>query len=129
MMARVFIVDDDRFIHKVLERILSFAGHTVVGHAYNGKEAVEQFLQIRPPPDIVLMDHRMPLMNGLDATREILQMNPSAAIIFVSADETVSEEATEAGAKCFLTKPIRSNTLFDVIRKYAPEAVTEAAPG
>lgn len=115
-MATILIVDDDSFLHKVLEKILTIAGHTVVGHAYDGAEAIERYIQLNPKPDIILMDHRMPVMNGATATRELRKLSPSVRILFVSADETVKDEAIEAGALGFLTKPIRSADLFAAIK-------------
>ena len=117
-MASVLIVDDDSFLHKVLERILTIGGHQVVGHADDGAEAIEVFVQLTPKPDIILMDHRMPVMNGTTATRELLHMDPSAKILFISADETVKSEAMDAGALGFLTKPIRSKDLFSAIEAH-----------
>ena len=117
-MATVLIVDDDNFLHKVLERILIIGGHQVVGHADDGAEAIEVFVQLNPKPDIILMDHRMPIMNGTTATRELLHMDPSAKILFISADETVKPAAMDAGALGFLTKPIRSKDLFSAIEAH-----------
>jgi len=57
-------------------------------------------------------------MNGVTATREILHLDSSAVIVFISADNTVEDEAMSAGALGFLTKPIRSKDLFDAIGKY-----------
>jgi two-component system chemotaxis response regulator CheY len=119
-MAEVMIVDDDTFLHKVLGRILTIGGHTVVESAYNGAEAIEKYVALNQRPDIVLMDHRMPVMNGVTATREILHLDNSAVIVFISADNTVEEEAMNAGALGFLTKPIRSKDLFGAIEKYIP---------
>jgi two-component system chemotaxis response regulator CheY len=120
-MVSVLIVDDDVFLHKVLERILSIGGHDVVGHAYDGAEAVEMFNELNPKPDIILMDHRMPVLNGASATREIMHSDPKTRILFISADETVMSEAIQAGAVGFLTKPIRSNDLFTSIEKHVPK--------
>jgi CheY-like chemotaxis protein len=117
-MASVLIVDDDTFLHKVLERILAIGGHTVAGHAYDGAEAIELFSTANPKPDIILMDHRMPVMNGTSATREIIHIDSSSRILFISADETVRTEALESGALDFLTKPIRSAELFAAIDKH-----------
>jgi len=117
-MASILIVDDDAFLHKVLERILAINGHTVAGHAYDGAEAVEIFTAANPKPDIILMDHRMPVMNGTTATREIMHIDSSTRVLFISADETVKEEAIESGALDFLTKPIRSAELFAAIDKH-----------
>ena len=117
-MATILTVDDDRFLHKVLERILAIGGHQVVGHAYNGAESLEQFVQLNPKPDIVLMDHRMPVMNGITATRELKQMERAIKIIFISADDSVHDEAIDVGALDFLTKPIRAAALFASLEKH-----------
>ncbi|MGQ4911505.1 MAG: response regulator [Candidatus Thorarchaeota archaeon] len=117
-MSRVMIVDDDMFLHKVLEKILLIGGHEVVGHAYNGSEAIESYVKMNPRPDVILMDHRMPIMNGTAATKEILAIDKSAKIIFISADDTIKEQALEAGALDFLTKPIRSKELFAMLEQY-----------
>ncbi|MHA1137281.1 MAG: response regulator [Candidatus Thorarchaeota archaeon] len=114
-MPSILIVDDDTFLHKVLDRILSIGNHDVVGHAYDGAEAIEIYNALNPKPDIILMDHRMPTMNGVTATKEILHINPEAKILFISADETVKKEAIDAGALDFLTKPIRSVDMFAAI--------------
>ncbi len=114
-MGSILIVDDDIFLHKVLDRILSIGNHDVVGHAYDGAEAIDVYIGLNPKPDIILMDHRMPIMNGVTSTREILHIDPDAKILFISADETVKKEAMDAGALDFLTKPIRSVNLFAAI--------------
>ncbi|MHA1136235.1 MAG: response regulator [Candidatus Thorarchaeota archaeon] len=116
-MASVLIVDDDFLLNDVLTRMLSIGGHIVVGQAYNGAEAVEMFDRLNPKPDIILMDYRMPVMDGTSATRKIIQIHPGSRIIFISADDTVRVDALNAGALGFLTKPIRSNTLFAAIEK------------
>ncbi|MHA1930299.1 MAG: response regulator [Candidatus Thorarchaeota archaeon] len=117
-MVTVLIVDDDKFLHKVLERILLIGGHQVVDHAFDGAEALKKFIQLSPKPDIILMDHRMPVMNGTTTTRKLLAMDKSARIVFISADDSVYDEAIDAGAKGFLTKPIRSTNLFEALKKY-----------
>ncbi|MFW9919263.1 MAG: response regulator [Candidatus Thorarchaeota archaeon] len=118
-MTSVLIVDDDNFLHTVLGRILNIGGHEVVAHAYDGAEAIEKYTQLSQKPEIILMDHRMPVMNGAEATKKILKINPKAKIIFISADESVRRIALTAGALDFLTKPIRSKYLFAIIEKYS----------
>ena len=117
-MATIMIVDDDVFLHKVLTRILSLGGHKVVEQAYNGTEAIQKYVAMNTKPDIILMDHRMPVMNGTTATRELLQHNSLIKILFISADNSIEQEAIESGAVGFLTKPIRSAGLFSAIEKY-----------
>ena len=117
-MATIMIVDDDIFLHKVLTRILALGGHTVLEQAYNGAEAIQKYVAMNQKPDLILMDHRMPIMNGTTATRELLQHDPSIKVLFISADNTVEKEAIESGAIGFLTKPIRSAGLFSAIDKF-----------
>ncbi len=116
-MARIMIVDDDVLLHKVLERTLALGGHEIAGQAYNGAEAIEQFTKINPRPDFVLMDYRMPVMNGSKATQELRRMDSKVKIVFISADESVYDEAIDSGALGFLTKPIRAKDLFDCLDK------------
>lgn len=117
-MASILIVDDDTTLNQVLNRVLSIGGHIVVGQAYNGAEAVEMFNGLNPKPDIILMDYRMPVMDGTSATRKIIQIHPGSRIIFISADDSVRIDALDAGALGFLTKPIHSKVLFAAIQEY-----------
>ncbi len=73
------------------------------------------------PAQIIIMDHRMPTKNGVEATKEILAEYPDTGIIFVSADEAVEKEARESGAKRFLKKPISLKDLISNIEQVAKE--------
>ncbi len=117
-MIRVMIVDDDQLLHRVIERILTIGGYEVTLHAFNGAEAIERFAQANPKPDVILMDHRMPIMNGITATVQILAMDPDVKVVFISADESIKDDALKTGAVGFLTKPIRSKQLFEAINKF-----------
>ncbi|MHA1771928.1 MAG: response regulator [Candidatus Thorarchaeota archaeon] len=116
-MPKVMIVDDDEFLHRVMTRILSLGGYEVTAHAYNGREAVDMYKAMNDKPDVILMDHRMPIMSGTQATQEILRYNPKAKILFVSADESAMAEAIALGAAGFLIKPVRSTNLFSTLEK------------
>jgi two-component system, chemotaxis family, chemotaxis protein CheY len=61
------------------------------------------------------MDHRMPVKNGVDATREIRRLDPHAKVLVISADATVERRAVEAGALAFLEKPFTMDALFKTI--------------
>ena len=122
-MATVFIVDDDMFIHTVLTRLFAIRGHRVIESAYDGQDAIEKFQEMTEKPDVILMDHRMPIMKGLDATQRLLELDPSLRILFVSADETVREAAMEVGAIAFLTKPVDGKTLFDFVERSAMSTI------
>ena len=63
------------------------------------------------------MDHRMPIMNGIDAMIEILHIDESVKIIFVSADTTIKEKTMNMGAKLFLTKPFRIQDIIGMVKQ------------
>jgi CheY-like chemotaxis protein len=117
-MSSILIVDDDNFLHSVLDRILNIGGFEVLGHAYDSADAIEKYVQFGLKPDIILKDHRMPVMNGAEATTELHKLNPHAKVIFISVDESVQETVIAAGALDFLTNPIKSKYLLEVLHKY-----------
>ncbi len=124
-MARIFLVDDEIYIQTLYRDILERAGHEVVDTAYNGQEAVQRYELLRPKPDVVLMDHRMPIKNGMEATREILQLDPEATILFVSADQTVKDKVGGIGAAGFLAKPFDIVVLLETIERLVADATRE----
>jgi len=119
MSYRFCIVDDTSFMRKMAADILKNSGHEVVGEAANGKDAISQYEKLKP--DIVIMDLQMPEMNGTDAIREILRIDPEAVILVCTASnqQDLVEGAMEAGAKGYLMKPFNPERLNKVIEKYA----------
>lgn len=117
IVASVLIVEDDSCVHDLLTRFLQIRGHSIAGNAHNGAEAVDMFNDMAPKPDVILMDYRMPVMNGIEATKRILEIEPKARILFLSADSRVKDEAIEAGARDFLRKPISCSELIITIEK------------
>ncbi len=115
-MTSVFIVDDDMSLHTIYQLILERAGFSEFIFASNGKEAVEKYIKFNGSPDIILMDHRMPLMSGIDALIEILAFNKNAKVIFISADEAVKEQTIALGARGFIKKPFDIHQLLIVIK-------------
>src|SRR2546428_9532244 len=99
------LVDDEPMIRDLCAQMLSVGGHEVVATAGDGAEAVDKFEGMLPPPDLILMDHRMPRKNGLDATREIITSHPGTKVLMVTADETILSLAEERGACGYLQKP------------------------
>ena len=116
-MARVLIVEDDDSLRNLYQIALKLKGHEVIGTAGDGNEAVDMYRNFSIKPDIILMDHRMPGKNGLEATKEILQMNGKSKIIFASADQSVREEAISLGARSFKPKPFSLEKLCSNIKK------------
>lgn len=121
-MLSIMIVDDEEMLHELYGRLLELKGYQVVASAYNGDEAVEMYRDMYPHPDLVLMDHRMPVKNGLVAMMEILEMDDRAQVVFLTADAAVAEAAMAAGATDVLLKPFR----MDVLHKTVAEAATRS---
>jgi two-component system chemotaxis response regulator CheY len=92
-------------------------GHSVIGVASDGEEAVRKYRDMKEKPVIIIMDQRMPVKDGVSATQEILKINPAATIFFGSADLHIEKEARAAGAKGFLLKPFRIEELLSAIKE------------
>ncbi len=114
-MATIFTVDDDRDIMKIYRDVLQMKDHNIVAEALDGEEAVEIFKTMNKCPDIIIMDHRMPTKNGLEAMKDIREINPLQGIIFVTADEIAAKKAMNIGANSFVLKPFRMDNLFNAI--------------
>ena len=82
-MASILVCDDAAFMRMTLIKILQGAGHDVIGEAANGIEALEKYRVLKP--DVVMMDITMPERNGLEATKDITEYDPTGTVIMVSA--------------------------------------------
>ncbi len=111
----VFIVEDDKLLQELYGEVFKICGFNVAGMANNGREAVKMFKSFCVKPDVVIMDHRMPIKNGIETTKEILQLDGSAIVIFVSADISIKESAISIGARFFIKKPFSYKKLINVI--------------
>ncbi|MFW9810512.1 MAG: response regulator [Candidatus Thorarchaeota archaeon] len=127
-MASILIVEDDCSLRDLLTRILLIRGFEVIGSACNGLKAVNMFKNMILKPDIILMDYRMPVMNGIDATRKILEIDPLARVLFLSADTSIKDEAMEVGAVDFLGKPISCAEIIVFIEKHTSASEEEDFP-
>ena len=114
-MARVLIVDDALFMRNMLSKILSEAGHEVVGQAADGVEAVQQFTALRP--DVVTLDITMPEKDGITALKEIVDADPGARVIMCSAlgQESKVLESIQSGAKNFIVKPFKAEKVVSAV--------------
>ena len=108
----VLVFDDDLLSLRLMRSVLEIGNYNVL-EAQNVEKGME--IVRKSHPDIILMDHRMPVKNGVVATQELKYTEPNLRILFVSADESIEEEALQAGALGFLGKPIRSKTLLSAI--------------
>lgn len=114
---KVLITDDAAFMRMKLKDMLTKENHEVVGEAADGLEALE--LYQKHNPDIVTMDITMPNMNGIEALKKILEINPNAKVIMCSAmgQETYVLEAIKSGAKDFIVKPFQQERIREAIEK------------
>jgi two-component system chemotaxis response regulator CheY len=85
--------------------------------AVTGQEAIEKFKTLADKPELIIMDHRMPMMSGMEAMIEILKIDNNAKIIFLSADNTMKEEALSKGALRFFTKPMDIKYFIAVVKE------------
>lgn len=111
---RVLVVDDEHLARDRLRRMLdALDGYEMVGEAANGMEAVKRCEELNP--DLVLLDIRMPGMDGLEAARHMAGMGEPPAVIFCTAYEEHAIEAFNVQAVGYLLKPVRKNDLAEVL--------------
>ena len=118
-MTRVLVVDDQELVRAGFTLILEKAGMDVVGEAGDGLEAVAVARETRP--DVVLMDVRMPRLDGIEATRRLLASVPSARVLALTTfdlDEYVYA-AVQAGASGFLLKDVSPEDLVHAVHVVA----------
>ncbi|MFX0076246.1 MAG: response regulator [Candidatus Hermodarchaeota archaeon] len=117
-MSRIFIIEDDDLTRELYCEILDFLGYKIIGYATNGEEAVVKFQNFPTKPDLIIMDYRLPLKNGLDAMKEILLLDGTSKVLFASADNNVKDLALNSGAVDFIQKPFDITILQQKIQKY-----------
>lgn len=102
--VKVLICDDERHIRMLLSEIIKSLGAEVVGEAANGEEAVAQYEKLRP--NLVMLDINMPKMNGDKALERIMQINPDALVIMLTAQDSteVVNRVLDLGAFNYILK-------------------------
>jgi len=120
---RVMVVDDDQNTVDVFSEFLELSGVKVVGCAYDGKEAVELYNQLKP--DIVFLDIMMPNYDGFYALEHIRKINPHAIVVMVTADlkADTAIKIQEMEATAVVYKPFDIQQLIEMIDKIALEVV------
>ncbi len=114
----VLLADDNRIVRREFRKILELENDLeVVGEAKNGLQAIAMVKKLRPA--LVLMDIAMPMLNGLQATRRILEAFPATKVLILSShsDDVYVEEATNSGAMGYLIKQTSADTVCSAIRE------------
>ncbi|GAB3134567.1 ANTAR domain-containing response regulator [Tsukamurella serpentis] len=111
---RVLVAEDEAIIRLDLSEMLREEGYDVVGEAENGRVAVEMARELRP--DLVIMDVKMPVRNGLDAAQDIARERIAPVVMLTAfGQREFVEKAREAGAMAYLIKPFTKNDLVPAI--------------
>ena len=112
---KILVIDDSPFILKAVKRAVEPQGYEVVGYADNGKSGVELYEKCNP--DIVTLDVTMPVMDGLETASSLMDKDPDARIIMISAmgDEALVQCAQKIGVRHFVSKPFKPDNLMEII--------------
>ncbi len=104
-MANIMIADDSDAIRLVLKDILAIGNHAVVAEARNGEEAVDLFF--KTSPELLLLDLAMPKKDGLTVLKEIIEKNPKAKVVLITAsdDQKIINQCLQIGASSYISKP------------------------
>ena len=115
MNNTVLIADDSTFMRLMIRKILTKHGFSVIGEAKDGEEAIQQYAKLRP--SLMTMDIVMPKLNGIEAVKRIIQFDPDARIIMVTAlgQEQLVMDAIKSGAKEFVIKPFNEAQVVNAI--------------
>jgi two-component system chemotaxis response regulator CheY len=124
MTKRVLVVDDSMLMRHMVAETLEHDGWEIAGEASNGQLAVDQYRALRP--DAVTLDIIMPNSNGLAALKAILEIDPSAKVVVVSAlnQTKLIAEAVRHGAYDFIVKPFMPEQLQATMRVLYEDNVT-----
>jgi DNA-binding NtrC family response regulator len=122
------IVEDDEDMVFIYSRILKDQGYESVFVARSGEEIIQWISSQTAFPDVVIMDYRLPRINGLDAAREVVRHSPGTKIIMATAHDEIKAEATSLGFT-FLRKPFSLKTLAREMRPSSDEGLKGEVAG
>ena len=113
---KILVVDDEKLARARMRELIEKDGeHAIIGEAMNGNEAIEKTMDLKP--ECLLMDIRMPVMDGLEAAMHLQSLETPPAVIFTTAYDQHALEAFEVNAVDYLLKPIRKDRLSSALQK------------
>ena len=114
-MANFLIADDSLLSRKMLGKIITNLGHTIVGESADGEQTVRMYDELRP--DVLTLDITMPVMNGIECLDNIIRKHPDAKVLIVSAigKSSMVLQAMKYGAKYYVTKPLDEKKVIEAI--------------
>jgi DNA-binding NarL/FixJ family response regulator len=114
---KVLIAEDTDSVRFALRMAVEHLGHEVVATVANGEEALRKYEHLHP--ELVLMDVRMPLMDGLTCTAKLFEQDPKAKVVIITGGRTTEKDAVDAGALGFVEKPFEISELGRLIHSLA----------
>ncbi|MDA7978637.1 MAG: response regulator [Pirellulales bacterium] len=119
MAKKLIVTDDAMIIREMIKDAVSEDGWQVAAEATNGQEAIDRYAETRP--DAVTLDLVMPEFDGLHALRGIMELDPDARVLVVSAldQKEILKDALRLGAKDFIVKPFQKDRLVGALNKVA----------
>ncbi|MBI5479304.1 MAG: response regulator [Deltaproteobacteria bacterium] len=129
MRGSVFLVEDDADLLDLYELILEAEGFLIWDACRSGESAIRRYRTAADLPDAVVLDYRLPGCTGLEVARTILARDPTAAIIFATADDTAREAAARLGVRRFKRKPFDTVRLIRNVAAAVAERGACPAPG
>lgn len=120
-MAEVLVIDDNLVMRRNIKNMVEQLGHTVVGEAEDGNEAVYKYKECEP--DVVTLDIVMPMVDGIEALKRLMDKDPAAKVIMVTSLGHKSKvlKAIELGASHYVVKPIKTEDLSRVLNEVLGE--------
>jgi two-component system chemotaxis response regulator CheY len=115
-MGKILIVDDTLFMRTLLKNILFSGGHTIVGEAGDGEDAVAKYKELKP--ELVTMDVVMPKMNGIEALKAIRTLDGAAKVVMCTAvgQEQMVKLAIKNGARGYIVKPFQAPKVLEEVK-------------
>ncbi len=112
-MAKVLVCDDSKYMRSTIIQLLEQMGHEVIGEANDGESVIEKYFSLHP--DIVTLDVIMPKKNGIDVLKEVIEADPHAQVVIISAvtHKPLIMKGLKIGALNFITKPFTASEFVD----------------